>query len=378
MINIAKRLNQTILTLLLLSTMLIANEIIEVTQSVDREDYADKSIENLQREAIQKAKLEAASQIFGDFIKSTTVIKDGSMIKDLITAKQGGIIHIKGDPLFSNGANLGELQVTINAYATQKDISDMQVRRIVLSDFKYSNKNLTLKQLKQAAKDAFLIEAISQKKPSITTQENALAQAKSFALSVNIQKMDFNEDWLAYKISGYVEYVPIFLRNDSALKKPKKPEATLSLMRMNGGMKKFKLFYDEKGLHFTKEALKYIKKESSRNQVFMNLTAKLMIPKKITDDAVEVKALSNTSKTLNGTAYYKSYINDLQIAKAETKYVDVEREGKSRYVKLSVKIICYKGRYKKGFKSIVKELESLKYRVFDPQNESKSFALKTK
>ena len=147
---------------------------------------------------------------------------------------------------------------------------------------------------------------------------------------------------------------------------------------MNGGMKKFKLFYDEKGLHFTKEALKYIKKESSRNQVFMNLTAKLMIPKKITDDAVEVKALSNTSKTLNGTAYYKSYINDLQIAKAETKYVDVEREGKSRYVKLSVKIICYKGRYKKGFKSIVKELESLKYRVLDPQNESKSFVLKTK
>jgi hypothetical protein len=196
-------------------TSLVADKEISITAVIHRSDYQDKSMTNLKKQLLIQAKLEAASQLFGEFINSETLIKDGAMLQDRITAEKGGIVHIKGNPEFGNGEGLGELQVKVNAYATDKDIEDMQVHKIDLANFVYTNPKLTLAQLEKEAQNAFLVEAVGQKRPSIKTQVDAVKLAKELIVSMKIEKSLFNADFMAYQMSGYVEYIPLFLKSNS-------------------------------------------------------------------------------------------------------------------------------------------------------------------
>ncbi len=365
-----------LLLFLTMTSSLMADRSVSAWASVNRENHANKSMESLRITLIERAKLDAASKLFGDFIKSQTIIKNGSLIKDLILAKRGGIVHIKGNPIFSNGENLGELQVKINAYATDKDIRDMMVQRITL-ETQYSNEKMNAKELKRAAKDAFVIEAISQKKPSIKNASNAADRARKMALSVNIEKMEFDSKWMAYKMSGYVEYVPIFLRSEDTevVKKPTSGKAYLSVAKRSGGMKKFTLAYDSKGIVFTKQSLQYIKTESKRSQVFMNLTATLVVPKNLKGDSISVKAMGRTAKSWRGSGSYKAYVAERQIEMGDSEVISKNADGN---LKLKVTIICFKRNYDKAFPSIVKELRNLRYVVSDSDEEAKFVGLRAK
>ncbi|MDF1877454.1 hypothetical protein JHD47_06455, partial [Sulfurimonas sp. SAG-AH-194-L11] len=367
-----------LLVLFLLSASLLANKTVTATATIDRADYADKSIENLQKMAIQQAKLNAASQLFGDFIKSDTVVKDGSLVRDLILAKQGGIVHIEGNPLYENGQNLGELKVSIKAYATAKDIEDMQVKRLVVSNFMYSNRDLTIKQLEQAAKDAFIVEAIAQKKPSIKTEQDAAKKARALVIDFKIEKMDFSADWLAYKLSGYVEYVPIFLRSKSNNKQGSiqisKNKMQLFIYSGSGKQKTF-IIPTGKKILLDKKILSFIASESQKNPITMNLHAKFSIPKEIKTDTVTIQANNKTQYSTG--SYFNAFINGTLINKGESSSVNVINDNGTRYVKLNITLTCRKGDFNSYFQEVLHILGNVSYKIIDFQENLYPFIIKS-
>ncbi len=357
---------KAILALLFVSSLLLANKTVSATAIIDRADYEDKSMQNLQLMAMQQAKLEAASQLFGDFIKSQTLVKDGSLVKDLILAKQGGVVHIEGDPVYENGANLGELKVSINAYATDQDVKDMTIQRLQVKNFMYSNPNLNLKQLEQAAKDNFLIGAIAQKKPSIKSQSNALELAKKLAVSVKIESMDFNADWMAYKLSGYVEYVPIFLRNANDKKalsfKMIQNSATLTIYSFDNNVYTHDLKHSNKGFGINEKILKQLKKSAKIGSTEMIINAKILVPESIKGEEVTIK-LQGTELRKGGYASYTIRLNNQIMDEQKIDAYVIHNEGK-RYVNLSIRCHAGKGYYKNYFlKSLIPLLKKMYFSV---------------
>jgi len=344
-----------------------SDKVINVSVIINRSDYSNKSMINLKKVLMQQAKLEAASKIFGDFIKSETIIKDGSLVKDLIFAKQGGIIHIKGNPHFQNAQKFGSLKLNIQAFATPEDIKDMQVHRIEVKNFVYTNRNLNTKQLKQAAKDAFLIEAISKKKPSIKDESNAIAKARKLAVSVKIEKMKFEPEYLMFKMSGYVEYIPIFLRGANGAgavsSKVIKNRAHLITYSSSGKMKEFDLKYVNGKMIFNKEAFAYIKRETQNHLVTYVLHAKLMIPKDIKTDTVTIQGNEDRSYSSEYSDYY-TLINARKIAKGESASVNIINDNGLRYVKLTIHGRAYKKRHK-GFINLVEKLQNITFSEID-------------
>jgi len=195
----------------LFTTLLLADKTVIKTVTVNQMEFPKKTLSELKDIALQKAKLEAAKEIFGEFLLTETVMVNGKVQDDVVREKSGGVIHIKGEPKFKNGENFGDLQVTVEAYATDEEIQDVTPHFIRVNDFKYTNSTIPAIELKAAARGAFIIEALSSKKPSIRNVSADIA--RQLALSVQIVKSAYDEESATYLISGVVEYIPAFLRN---------------------------------------------------------------------------------------------------------------------------------------------------------------------
>lgn len=206
-----------IITLLL--TQSLADKTVIKTITVNQMLHPNKTLSELKEIAVQKAKLSAAKEIFGEFLLSETVMVNGKILDDVVREKSGGVVHIKGEPKFQNGENFGDLQVTIEAYATDEEIQDMTPQFIKLDDFKYSNADIAQRDLKVAAEGAFIVEAISSKKPSVRSA--SADEARKLVLSVEITKASYDEESATYTMSGAVEYIPAFLRNSDLSKSSK-------------------------------------------------------------------------------------------------------------------------------------------------------------
>jgi hypothetical protein len=188
---------------------LVASKTVIKTVTLNQMLYSDKTFIEVKEIALKKAKQAAAREIYGEFLFSETVMVNGKILDDIAKEKTGGTIHIKGEPKFSNGENFGDFKVTIEAYATDDDIKNMSPQYIVLKNFTYSNPNIPIKDLKLAAEDAFIIEAIASKKPS--ARKASIQEVRKLALSIDITKSYYNPKKLEYTISGQVEYIPEFL-----------------------------------------------------------------------------------------------------------------------------------------------------------------------
>ena len=184
---------------MLLASALFSDKTVIKTITVNQMLYSDKTLIELEQIALKKAKYAAAREIFGEFLLSETVMVNGKILDDIVKEKSGGVIHIKGEPKFSHGENFGDLKVTIEAYATDEDIQDMSPHFIVLDNFRYSNPDIKLKDLKLAAEDAFIVEAIASKKPSI--RHSSVADARKLALSLEISKFEYDDISSTYTIS---------------------------------------------------------------------------------------------------------------------------------------------------------------------------------
>ena len=195
----------------ILGSSLFADKVVSKSVTINQLLYPNKTYVELKEIALQKAKLEAAKEIFGEFLLSETVMLNGQIINDIVKEKSGGVIHIKGEPLYENTKQTGELKVSITAYATDEELSYVSPHVISMKDFTYSNDSIPIKELKMRAEDAFIVAAIATKKPSIKNAD--VAQARKLALSVKITQFKFDEKTFTYTLSGDVEYIPAFLRH---------------------------------------------------------------------------------------------------------------------------------------------------------------------
>ena len=134
-----------------------AQETIQKTYCMSAFGY--KSPDDLKKELLVHAKRLAVSEIFGELITSFTRVENLILTEDKIRASSTGFIRIKGDPIYENGKNLGEVCVTINAYATEEDINKLKPVKISKKQC-VSDPNLTTKQIKEYAKEQAIISAL--------------------------------------------------------------------------------------------------------------------------------------------------------------------------------------------------------------------------
>ncbi len=205
-----------LVTTFLLMTPLLAEKTVIKTATVNQMLHADKSIDELKELAIQKAKYEAAKEIFGELLLSETVMANGKIIDEIVRESSGGVVHIRGEPQFANGKNLGDIQVTIEAYATDADIRDTTPQSIILNNFTYTNDEVPIKKLKALAEDAYIRAALATKKPSIRSASPEAMRRQ--AVSIDLTQMDFDIDTFTYTMSGQIEYIPAFLRHFHMIK----------------------------------------------------------------------------------------------------------------------------------------------------------------
>jgi hypothetical protein len=193
--------------LFFLSLTLFARVSVEETAIIEKDSYPDKNTNQLKEIVLQKAKLAASKEIFGEFLSSETIIENGQIVDDVVRQRYGGVIHIEGTPQFTQTQNT--MSVSIKAFASDKDLKDVLPHDIVIKNFTYSNPSLPIKDLKQAAHDAFIFEAIRTKKPSVRNAQ----EAKHLALNINIQRESFDMLTLSYHIDGTITYIPAFLNS---------------------------------------------------------------------------------------------------------------------------------------------------------------------
>ncbi|MDF1877455.1 hypothetical protein JHD47_06460 [Sulfurimonas sp. SAG-AH-194-L11] len=198
---------------LLLLLNLYAQKSVIKTSFINQANYANKSMQEIKVILLEKVKVDAASEIFGDFIKSETDIENGKMIRNLIISEKNGLVHIKGTPKYANGKNFGDIQVTVEAYATDEDLKNMSIQKIKVTDYVYTNPNIALKDIKKAAEDAFLVYALSTKRASLKNNPNQISIARELSIALSITKSVFDPKNSAYTMSGTVDYIPFFLKN---------------------------------------------------------------------------------------------------------------------------------------------------------------------
>jgi len=355
------------------------NNMVTVEVSLNREDYKDKDLNYIKQILLKEAKLEAAEKLFGVFVDSQITMHNSKLVKDLSILEQGGIVHIKGALDYHNGKKFGDLALKLQAFATNEDIRSMQPHKIVLNNFTFSNKNLTLKQLKEEAKKAFLIEAIAQKKPTIKMSKTPYKDAKRVAFSVNITKLNFHSQWMAYSVSGVVEYIPLFLRKTTFEKQEKnfivhknkklilqKDFVSLSLFNTKGFVKYANIQY-KNGFIFDHKIIKKMKQIDRKNSLVMNLKGKLFVPSTIQSNFVTLKVLNAPYfMDVGGDAYYELWINNKKLENQEIETY-VIKDKKYRYINFA----CYASTDSaddfETFQEVV--LESLKNLTFEVSDE---------
>lgn len=115
----------------ILLTPALAYKSVTKTVTLNQMQYADKTFLEFKNIALEEVKKAAAKEIYGELLSSQTVMVDGKILNDVVHKQSGGIIRIKGEAKFKNGANFGDVEVTIEAYATKEDIENTALKQSI-------------------------------------------------------------------------------------------------------------------------------------------------------------------------------------------------------------------------------------------------------
>jgi len=117
-----------VVLILVLAMSLWAGQIVTKKAFMNASDTKGKSLVEVREALLMRAKKAAASEIFGDYVNSSTVTNKGKLISAEINSIVNGVIHVKGNPKYSNGENFGDMQVVATMYATSAEISQAKIR----------------------------------------------------------------------------------------------------------------------------------------------------------------------------------------------------------------------------------------------------------
>ena len=179
---------------------------------VNQANYPNSSMDEIKKILLEKVKIAAATEIYGDFIKSENDIENGKLIRSCIISEKNGLIHIEGEPIYGNGENFGDIKVTVVAYATKDELDSMKVHTINVDKYVYANEALPIQKLKKEAEDNFIVHAIAQVKPEILKASNPKRVARSLAKGIKMKTMKFDMSKASYTMGGTVQYIPFFIK----------------------------------------------------------------------------------------------------------------------------------------------------------------------
>jgi len=115
--------------------------------------------DNLKRELLAGAQRMAVGELFGELISSYTKVENFTLSEDRIQASSAGLVRVKGDPLYSNGRNFGDVCVQIEAYVTEEDREKFKPLKIGRKHCT-SEKKLSVSEMMTYAKEETLVKAL--------------------------------------------------------------------------------------------------------------------------------------------------------------------------------------------------------------------------
>ncbi len=108
------------------SVNIFANVIITQKATINQNFYPNKTFIEIKDILLKKAKHKAIEKIYGEHIESHAYLDDGKMTNEYVNDAFNGVIHLKDEPIFSNGNHFGEIKVSVSVYATDDEIKNIQ------------------------------------------------------------------------------------------------------------------------------------------------------------------------------------------------------------------------------------------------------------
>lgn len=125
-----------------------------------------KTSEEAQNHLVMLAKRQAVNEIFGEFIRSITQVKDYVLKSDDIQSISTGFIRIEGNPEFSNGNGFGEICVRLTAFVTEEDMKRYEPREVI-KKVCVADPRLSLGEIRQTAERQARIQAVRDFEPRL-------------------------------------------------------------------------------------------------------------------------------------------------------------------------------------------------------------------
>ena len=80
------------------------------------------------------AKRAAAAELYGEALRALTEVRDFSVARETILSQVAGSIRVEGSPVLGHGDNVGEVCVTVRAYATEEDLAQYRPKELKWGD----------------------------------------------------------------------------------------------------------------------------------------------------------------------------------------------------------------------------------------------------
>ena len=193
------RINRLIILLSTISFSLYASsqsqlpdqKYLTVKQScVLQSEHRDADQDQLKMILMEQVKREAVEELFGTTLKSDTMIVDGKLVSDKVKQVAIGSVRIKGEPIFYNGKNFGEVCTKAEAYVTEADFAKYQPQVVKIQNFCYNSPNTPLNLLKSEAEFAAYKKAIAKFKPEMKNIANEQAASYMHGFEKSNEKLD--------------------------------------------------------------------------------------------------------------------------------------------------------------------------------------------
>jgi hypothetical protein len=169
-------------------------------------NYPNKNLSQIKKILVNKAKQNSVEELYGTLVYSNTSYTNHTLTKEKIKSTIVGSVRVKGNPIFYNGENLGEICANITSYITKEDIEKYSPQKVNLKHFCYVNPNMPLKKIKEEAKYKAYIKAIHTYKPSISNISKLQAKNLIHGFEVSNDGFDFSSG--AYCFDAKVTLLP--------------------------------------------------------------------------------------------------------------------------------------------------------------------------
>lgn len=171
-----------------------------------------KNSEDAKVHLLSLAKREAVSELFGEFIRSSSEVKDAVLTRDEIQSTGAGFVRISGNPIFSNEEAFGEVSVEINAYVTEKDLIRFQPRE-VYKKVCIADPRLSLGEIRQTAERQARLQAVKDFEPKLEQVDDETVLA--LIHEAEIKDAGFIPDTTTYCATAVGKIYPIELTTAS-------------------------------------------------------------------------------------------------------------------------------------------------------------------